>query len=62
MFWKTRKKGLIISSELHEKLSRNAVPIHEPDSEVLCVRSLPKVRREKNKSIMAYKPAYYYGA
>jgi hypothetical protein len=62
VFWKSPKKGLIISAELHEKIARNAVSIYEKDSEVISVRSCTKARPDENKSGIAYKPAYYCGA
>jgi len=62
VFWKSPKKGLIISAELHEKIAANAVSIYEKDSEVICVRPGIKVSRGKNKSDIAYKPVYYCGA
>lgn len=62
MFWKSRKKSLTISAELHEKVARNSVPIYLAGSEVTCVRPAARPVRRKEKTNKRQKQFYCYGA
>lgn len=60
MLWKIRKKSIIISAELHEKMIQNCRPIHVAGSEVLRVK--PVQDRKKKRQERLYDPLVCFGS
>ena len=54
MFWKLRKKSIIISAELHEKIAQRCEPLYIPGSGI--VRVKPNGDRKKKRQGRAGDP------
>jgi len=50
VLWRSRKSGLTIPAELHEKLSRVCQPVDQAPSEVLRVRMISSNGPKKTKT------------
>lgn len=49
MFWKRRKKSIIISAELHEKIAQHCQPLYVPGSEIVRVKPV-RDRKQKQQN------------
>lgn len=58
--WKLRKKGIIISAELHERMIQNCRPIHVAGSEVVRVRPVQNSKKKRQERL--YDPLVCFGS
>ncbi len=60
MFWKLRKKSIIISAELHDKIAQSSPPLYVAGSEV--VRIKRGQDRKKKRSGRSFDPLLCLGS
>jgi hypothetical protein len=61
MFWRSRKKTLTISAELHEKIARSCEDLNEFPCEVSGVRTVRRNDRGKEVRRVQHAPRFSYG-
>ena len=59
MFWKLRKKSIIISAELHDKIAQNSPPIYVAGSEVVRIK---RGQDKKKRSGRSFEPLLCLGS
>jgi hypothetical protein len=61
MFWRSQKKTLTISTELHEKIARSCKDLNEFPGEVIGVRTVRRNGRDKETRLMRHVQTFSYG-